>query len=49
MLSVPHPPYADTTGKPGEERWYAVATLSDVAVEAKVGPNWMEMDKLNLK
>ncbi len=33
VLSVPHPPYVDTTGKPGEERWYAVATLSDVAVE----------------
>jgi len=33
VLSVPHPPYADTTGKPGAERWYAVATLSDVAVE----------------
>ncbi|HSE10271.1 MAG TPA: glycosyl hydrolase [Nocardioidaceae bacterium] len=33
VLSVPHPPYADTTGKPGQERWYAVATLSDVAVE----------------
>jgi xylan 1,4-beta-xylosidase len=35
VLAVPHPPYADTTGKPGQERWYAVATLSDVAV---VGP-----------
>jgi xylan 1,4-beta-xylosidase len=33
VLAVPHPPYADTTGKPGRERWYAVATLSDVAVE----------------
>jgi xylan 1,4-beta-xylosidase len=33
VLAVPHPPYADTIGKPGQERWYAVASLSDVAVE----------------
>jgi xylan 1,4-beta-xylosidase len=33
VLAVPHPPYVDTTGKPGQERWYAVATLSDVGVE----------------
>ena len=33
VLAVPHPPYVDTTGKPGAERWYAVTTLSDVAVE----------------
>ena len=33
VLAVPAPPYADTTGKPGQERWYAVSTLSDVAVE----------------
>ncbi len=33
VLSVPHPPYVDTTGEVGKERWYAVATLSDVAVE----------------
>ena len=33
MLAVPHPPYVDTTGTPGEERWYAVASLSDVHVE----------------
>ena len=32
VLAVPHPPYVDTTGKPGQERWYAVSTLSDVAV-----------------
>ena len=32
VLAVPHPPYADTTGEPGRERWYAVASLSDVAV-----------------
>ena len=33
VLAVPHPPYADTTAKPGQERLYAVTTLSDVAVE----------------
>ena len=33
VKAVPHPPYVDTTGKPGAERWYAVTTLSDVAVE----------------
>jgi xylan 1,4-beta-xylosidase len=33
VLAVPHPPYADTTGTPGESRWYAVASLSDVHVE----------------
>jgi len=32
VLAVPHPPYVDTTGKPGQERHYAVSTLSDVAV-----------------
>ncbi len=32
VLAVPHPPYVDTTGKPGQERYYAVSTLSDVAV-----------------
>lgn len=32
VLAVPHPPYVDTTGKPGQERFYAVSTLSDVAV-----------------
>ena len=37
VLSVPHPPYVDTTGKPGEERWYAVASLSDVHVEGEPG------------
>lgn len=35
VLAVPHPPYADTTGEPGRERWYAVAALSDVDT---VGP-----------
>ncbi len=33
VLSVPHPPYVDTTGEPGVARWYAVTALSDVAVE----------------
>ena len=33
VLAVPHPPYVDTTGTQGEERWYAVASLSDVHVE----------------
>lgn len=32
VLAVPHPPYLDTTGKPGRERFYAVSALSDVAV-----------------
>ncbi|HEY0904206.1 MAG TPA: xylan 1,4-beta-xylosidase, partial [Marmoricola sp.] len=32
VLAVPHPPYADTTGSPGRERWYAVSSLSDVHV-----------------
>ena len=35
MLAVPHPPYADTTGTPGEPRWYAVTSLSDVHVEGE--------------
>ena len=35
VLAVPHPPYVDTTGTPGEERWYAVTALSDVRVEGK--------------
>ncbi|MFA6300602.1 MAG: glycosyl hydrolase, partial [Nocardioides sp.] len=33
VLSVPHPPYVDTTGTPGAQRWYAVSTLSDVHVD----------------
>jgi len=33
VTSVPHPPYADTTGTPGQERSYAVSSLSDVHVE----------------
>ncbi len=33
VLAVPHPPYVDTTCTPGQERWYAVSSLSDVHVE----------------
>ncbi|QBR92249.1 GH39 family glycosyl hydrolase [Nocardioides euryhalodurans] len=33
VLAVPHPPYVDTTCAPGEERFYAVSSLSDVHVE----------------
>ena len=33
VLAVPHPPYVDTTGTPGQERWYAVRTLSDISVQ----------------
>jgi xylan 1,4-beta-xylosidase len=36
VLAVPHPPYVDTTCEPGRTRWYAVATLSDVAVQGEV-------------
>ena len=35
VLAVPHPPYADTTGTPGETRWYSVTSLSDVHVEGE--------------
>ena len=37
VTSVPHPPYVDTTGTPGEARWYAVSSLSDVHVEGEPG------------
>lgn len=30
VLAVPHGPYADTTGEPGREYWYAVAPLATV-------------------
>ncbi len=30
VLAVPHGPYADTTGSPGHEYWYAVAPLATV-------------------
>jgi len=33
VKAVPHPPYVDTTGEVGVERWYAVSTLSDVVVD----------------
>ncbi|CAI9415942.1 GH39 family glycosyl hydrolase [Nocardioides sp. T2.26MG-1] len=33
VLAIPHPPYVDTTGTPGRERWYAVSSLSDVHVQ----------------
>ena len=36
VLAVPHPPYVDTTCTAGEERWYAVAALSDVTVEGEL-------------
>jgi xylan 1,4-beta-xylosidase len=32
VTSVPHPPYVDTTGTPGTERFYRVSALSDVHV-----------------
>ncbi len=35
VLAVPHPPYVDTTGSPGQQRWYAIATLSDIAVQGE--------------
>lgn len=36
VLAVPHPPYVDTTGQPGVQRWYAVSSLSDVGVEGQL-------------
>jgi xylan 1,4-beta-xylosidase len=35
VLAVPHPPYADTTGRPGHRYFYAVAALTDVD---EIGP-----------
>jgi xylan 1,4-beta-xylosidase len=35
VLAVPHPPFTDTTGSPGDPAWYAVASVSEVSV---VGP-----------
>jgi xylan 1,4-beta-xylosidase len=32
VLSVPHPPYVDTTGEPGTSYWYAVAVVPEVTV-----------------
>jgi xylan 1,4-beta-xylosidase len=36
LLAVPHPPYTDTTGERGVDRWYAVAALP--SIDAPVGP-----------
>jgi xylan 1,4-beta-xylosidase len=38
VLAVPHPPYVDTTGEPGRQRWYTVSSLSDVNMEGPVSP-----------
>ncbi len=34
VLAVPGPPYTDTTGTPGKERWYAVSSLAAIEDEA---------------
>ena len=36
VLAVPGPTYADTTGRPGEDAWYAVASLA--AADGRHGP-----------
>lgn len=36
VLAVPHPPYCDTTGKPGTEYFYTVASLSDVRTQGEL-------------
>jgi xylan 1,4-beta-xylosidase len=36
LLAVPDPGYADTTGRPGREAWYAVAAVA--AIDGPVGP-----------
>ncbi|HEX5149492.1 MAG TPA: hypothetical protein VFW02_10450 [Candidatus Limnocylindrales bacterium] len=33
LLAVPHGPYLDTTGPPGEETWYAVSSVSTVEAD----------------
>ncbi|HEX2497674.1 MAG TPA: xylan 1,4-beta-xylosidase, partial [Actinomycetes bacterium] len=38
VLAVPHPPYADTTCRPGEQWWYAVAALADVRSVGDLSP-----------
>ena len=60
VTSVPHPPYVDTTGSPGRERWYAVSSLSDVHVggpmsevvsatpRAEAGPVGVAVDATNV-
>jgi xylan 1,4-beta-xylosidase len=35
VLAVPHPPFTDSTGDDGAERWYCVAAVADIAT---VGP-----------
>lgn len=37
VLSVPHPPYVDTTGEPGTTYWYAVASVPEVTVCGALG------------
>jgi len=41
VLAVPHGPYADTTGEPGREYWYAVAPLETVtSMGPALGPTF---------
>ena len=37
VLSVPHPPYVDTTGSPGMPYWYSVAAVPEVTVAGTPG------------
>jgi xylan 1,4-beta-xylosidase len=36
VLAVPHPPYVDSTGQPGQVRWYAVSALPEVSVAGEL-------------
>ena len=38
VLSVPHPPYVDTTGEIGSTYWYAVASVPEVTVTGVLSP-----------
>jgi xylan 1,4-beta-xylosidase len=38
VLAVPHSPYVDTTGEPGQLRWYAVAALPEVSTTGPLSP-----------
>jgi xylan 1,4-beta-xylosidase len=38
VLSVPHPPYVDTTGEVGAPYWYAVASVPEVTVTGALSP-----------
>ena len=38
VLSVPHPPYVDTTGVVGTAYWYAVASVPEVTVTGVLSP-----------